>query len=88
MKKETPKTMVITTLSGNKIRIKKAEVADIIEQNLLLGGGLRRGDHYEVRVWIHSPRNEKIFTTKNSRKESIKNGKRNNGKGQTNYRSI
>ena len=38
--RKTPKTMVITTLSGKSVRIKKAEVSDIIEQNLLLGGGL------------------------------------------------
>lgn len=37
--RKTPKTMIITTLSGKNIRIKKAEIADIIEQNLLLGGG-------------------------------------------------
>lgn len=53
--RKTPKTMVITTLSGKNVRIKKAEVADIIEQNLLLGGGydvvviMKTGYEYIVR---------------------------------------
>lgn len=38
--RKTPKTMIITTLSGKSVRIKKSDVADIIEQTLLLGGAL------------------------------------------------
>lgn len=53
--RKTPKTMIITTLSGKNTRIKKAEIADIIEQNLLLGGGfdvvviMKSGYEYIVR---------------------------------------
>ena len=67
--RKTAKTMIITTLSGKNIRIKKAEVADIIEQNLLLGGGvdvviiMKSGYEYivrETKKFLQQKINERI----------------------------
>ena len=51
------KTIVIQTIAGKQIRIKKSEVADVQEQ-YTLGGGLGCSCPYEVRLSLHSEHDE------------------------------
>lgn len=51
------KTIVIQTIAGKQVRIKKAEVADVQEQ-YVLGGGLGCSRRDEVRLSLHRQHDE------------------------------